>query len=60
MMRVWRWLFTPATVCVGLALALPAVILMQPRWWAFMLILMVATVTAGWWRWFRPILGAED
>ena len=60
MMRVWRWLFTPATVCGGLALAVPAVVLMKPPWWVFLLTLLPVALTFGWWVWFRPVLGSED
>ena len=60
MMRVWQWLFTPATVCVGLALAVPAVVLMKPQWWVLLLILLPVALTFGWWGWFRPVLGSED
>lgn len=60
MMRVWTWLFTPATVCAGLALAVPAVVLMKPQWWVFLLILISVALTFGWWGWFRPVLGSED
>lgn len=60
MMRVWTWLFTPAAVCAGLALAVPAVVLMKPQWWVFLLILISVALTFGWWGWFRPVLGSED
>ena len=60
MMRVWRWLFTPATVCGGLALAIPAIVLMKPQWWVLLLILIPVALTFAWWGWFRPVLGSED
>jgi hypothetical protein len=45
---------------VGLALAVPAVVLMKPQWWVLLLILLPVALTFGWWGWFRPVLGSED
>lgn len=61
MMRIWTWLFTPATVCIGIGLVLLAVAAADPSWPQGALLAAASAIVLIGWVWvFRPILGAED
>jgi hypothetical protein len=61
MMRVWRGLFTPATVCVVTALTLLSGVVLHLGWISMVAIaLPAAAILALLVYWFRPILGSED
>jgi hypothetical protein len=60
MQRIWFWLFTPANILVGLALAIIAAPLLRLGGWTLAFVALFALVTAAWVWWFRPVLGSED
>jgi hypothetical protein len=61
MMRVWRGLFTTATVCVVAALGLLSATVLHLGWRPLVLIaLPTALAVALLVYWFRPVLGSED
>jgi hypothetical protein len=61
MMRVWRGLFTPATACVVIALALLSSVVLHLGWIPMVAIVLPASaILALLVFWFRPILGSED
>jgi phosphohistidine phosphatase SixA len=60
MIRVWNWLFTPATWAVVLGLLVLAHAVFQPGW-IVAVIVSLALLAFGWYyRRFRPTLGTED
>ena len=61
MMRIWRWLFTPATALIGGGLVLLAIAAADPTWPLGVLIPAVTALALIAWIWlFRPMLGSED
>jgi hypothetical protein len=60
MQRIWFWLFTPANILVGLALAILAAALLRLQGWTWLPVALFALVTGAWGWWFRPVLGSED
>jgi len=61
MMRVWRGLFTPATVCVVAALVALAVVALHLTARQIIYVALPAAALVGALVfWFRPVLGSED
>jgi len=61
MMRVWRGLFTTATVCVVAALGLLSAAILHLDWLPLVAgVLPAGLVVALLVYWFRPVLGSED
>ena len=61
MMRIWRWMFTPATALIGGGLVLLAIAAADPTWPLGVLIpALTALLLIAWIWFFRPMLGAED
>jgi hypothetical protein len=60
MQRTWFWLFTPANILVGLALAILAAALLRLHGWIWVPLVLFALAVAIWAWWFRPVLGSED
>jgi hypothetical protein len=61
MMRVWRGLFTPATVCVVAALLALAAVALHLTANQFILVAVpAAALVCALVLWFRPVLGSED
>lgn len=61
MMRIWRNLFTAASVCVGIGIVLLCygALGLEP-WPAIGGGAVLLLLVAGWIRWSRPVLGSED
>jgi hypothetical protein len=60
MIRVWNWIFTPATISAIVGLALLAYAALDPGWNEVVIALGAAAAILAWYRYFRPILGTED
>jgi hypothetical protein len=60
MQRTWFWLFTPANILVGSALAILAAALLRVQDELWLPVAVFAVVLAAWGWWFRPVLGSED
>jgi hypothetical protein len=60
MQRTWFWLFTPANILVGLALAILAAALLRLDGWVWAVVAVFGLFIGLWAWWFRPILGSED
>lgn len=60
MQRTWFWLFTPANILVGSALAILAAALLRVQDESWLPVAVFAVVLAAWGWWFRPVLGSED
>ena len=60
MMRIWTWLFTPATICIALGLGLLGIAAVDPSRNALIGAAAGAIVLVAWIRYFRPVLGSED
>ena len=60
MQRTWFWLFTPANILVGLALAILAAALLRLDGWVWAVVAVFGLFVGFWAWWFRPILGSED
>ena len=61
MMRVWRGLFSTATVCVVTALGLLSAVVLHLGWLPLVtIVLPTAIALASLVYWFRPVLGSED
>lgn len=60
MQRTWFWLFTPANILVGSALAILAAALLRVQNESWLPVAVFAVVLAAWGWWFRPVLGSED
>ena len=60
MMRVWRGLFTPATVCVVAALFALAMVALHLTARQIVYAALPAALVVALVFWFRPVLGSED
>ncbi|MET9078614.1 hypothetical protein ABZX95_42310 [Streptomyces sp. NPDC004232] len=61
MMRVWRYLFTTATVLTASGIALLGYSALGiPAWLAIVLVLGLGAVVRAWTWWFWPVLGTQD
>jgi hypothetical protein len=61
MMRVWRNLFTSASLIAGIAITLLAYAALRLRPWQLLAVGVPAVIVAGFWVWWsRPVLGSED
>lgn len=60
MQRVWWGLFTPATLSVGTALAVMAVVFLRVSGWALVGLAGALSLVGALVWWFRPVLGSED
>jgi hypothetical protein len=61
MMRVWRNLFTSASLLVGVAIALLGYSALRLQPWQVLVVGVPALLIVGLWVWWsRPVLGSED
>ena len=60
MLRLWNWLFTPATALVLVGLLLLSYAALQPPWALAMTTGAIAVVIAAYLRWYRPDIGSQD
>jgi phosphohistidine phosphatase SixA len=60
MIRVWNWIFTPATIAAIGGLALLAYAALDPGWIEVVIAVGAAAAIVAWYRFFRPVLGTED
>ncbi len=60
MIRVWNWIFTPATLAAVSGLALLAYAALKPSWIEVLGAVALALGLFAWYRLFRPVLGTED
>jgi phosphohistidine phosphatase SixA len=60
MMRIWTWLFTPATICIAVGLMLLGIAAVDPSRNALISAAASLIVLSAWIRHFRPVLGSED
>jgi len=61
MMRVWRNLFTSASLLVGVAISLLGYAALRIRLWQVLAIAVPVLLIVGLWAWWsRPVLGSED
>jgi phosphohistidine phosphatase SixA len=60
MVRIWNWLFTPATVAVFLGLLTLAYAAFQPDLLTSLIVLLILILSVLYYRNFRPALGTDD
>lgn len=60
MIRIWNWLFTPATWAVIAGLLILAFAVFQPNFIISLVIVCILLLSVVYYRNFRPVLGTDD
>ena len=60
MLHVWTFLFTPATLAVGVGLVVLAYAALDPGWLEGLISLLVLLLLTAYALWRRPVLGSQD